>query len=309
MAEQDTSFGPNAWLVDEMYDQYRADPSSVSESWRDFFADERERDRDGEQPAKEPVQTATDTAQDEKPAPKKAKPNAGGTKRRDDDAKDRQPESDGDHAEPIRGAAARIVQNMEASLAVPTATSVRTVPARLLEVNRKVLNGYMGRTGQGKVSFTHLIGYAVVKAVATVPNMNSTFTRDGDQAEVVHHTHVGLGIAVDVEKKDGSRRILVPCIKKADTLDFKSFWSAYEELIRKVRNNKLSPDDFSGTTMSLTNPGTIGTVQSVPRLMPGQAVIVGVGSLDYPAEYQGADKRVIADLRLSKVLTLPSPYA
>jgi 2-oxoglutarate dehydrogenase E1 component len=305
MAEQDTTFGPNAWLVDEMYDQYRADPSSVSESWRDFFADER--GGDGAQPAeKEPVQTATETAsetiEDEKPAPKKkaekaqAKPAS-------------QPKEQADaEAEPIRGAAARIVQNMEASLAVPTATSVRTVPARLLEVNRKVLNGYMGRTGQGKVSFTHLIGYAVVKAVATVPNMNSTFTRDGDQPEVVRHTHVGLGIAVDVEKKDGSRTLLVPCVKNADTLDFKGFWSSYEELIRKVRNNKLSPDDFSGTTMSLTNPGTIGTVQSVPRLMPGQAVIVGVGSLDYPAEYQGADKRVIADLGLSKVLTLTSTY-
>src|SRR5207302_6261362 len=124
-----------------------------------------------------------------------------------------------DEGEPIRGAAARIVANMEASLAVPTATSVRTVPARLLEVNRKVLNGYLGRTGQGKVSFTHLIGFAVLKAVATVPNMNSTFTRDGDQPEVVRHQHVGLGIAVDVEKKDGSRTLLVPCVKNADGLD------------------------------------------------------------------------------------------
>src|SRR5438270_156950 len=309
MAEQDTTFGPNAWLVDEMYEQYRADPSSVSDSWRDFFADERSDDGSAP-PEKEAVQTATETAQDEKPTPKKKaakktepKP-SGGDKSPDEGPNHRQQEL----AEPIRGAAARIVQNMEASLAVPTATSVRTVPARLLEVNRKVLNGYMGRTGQGKVSFTHLIGYAVVKAVATVPNMNSTFAREGDQPEVVRHEHVGLGIAVDVEKKDGSRTLLVPCIKDADTLDFKSFWSSYEELIRKVRNNKLSPDDFSRTTTSLTNPGTIGTVQSVPRLMPGQAVIVGVGSLDYPAEYQGADKRVIADLGLSKVLTLASTY-
>src|SRR5947209_6731546 len=299
MADQDTTFGPNAWLVDEMYERYRADPSSVSESWRDFFADEHD---DGAQPSgKTPVQTATESATEKKSTPTK------GEKKAEAEPKAEREETGG-HGEPIRGAAARIVQNMEASLAVPTATSVRTVPARLLEVNRKVLNGYMGRTGQGKVSFTHLIGYAVVKAVATVPNMNSTFTRDGDQPEVIRHEHVGLGIAVDVEKKDGSRTLLVPCIKNADTLDFKSFWSSYEELIRKVRNNKLSPDDFSGTTMSLTNPGTIGTVQSVPRLMPGQAVIVGVGSLDYPAEYQGADKRVIADLGLSKVLTLTSTY-
>src|SRR4051812_453475 len=297
MTDQETTFGPNAWLVDEMYDQYRADPNSVSESWRDFFGDER----DGEQPAKEEK-----AAKKESRPPKRGepRPKSGGERGPEEGPNPRQDVQ----GEPIRGAAARIVQNMEASLAVPTATSVRTVPARLLEVNRKVLNGYLGRTGQGKVSFTHLIGYAVVKAVATVPNMNSTFTRDGDQPEVVRHEHLGLGIAVDVEKKDGSRTLLVPCIKAADTLDFKSFWSAYEELIRKVRNNKLSPDDFSGTTMSLTNPGTIGTVQSVPRLMPGQAVIVGVGSLDFPAEYQGADKRVIADLGLSKVLTLTSTY-
>src|SRR5438270_101013 len=291
MTDEETTFGPNAWLVDEMYEQYRADPNSVSESWRDFFGDER----DGEKAQKPPTQTATETAQEPKPVPKEPEPKV-------------EPKEATEHGEPIRGAAARIVQNMEASLAVPTATSVRTVPARLLEVNRKGLNGYMGRTGQGKVSFTHLSGYAVVKAVATVPHMNSTFTRDGDQPEVIRDEHVGRGIAVDVEKKDGSRTLLVPCVKNADTLDFKSFWSAYEELIRKVRANKLSPDDFAGTTMTLTNPGTIGTVQSVPRLMPGQAVIVGVGALDYPAEYQGADHRVIARLGISKVLTLTSTY-
>ena len=319
MAERDSSFGANAGLVDEMYDQYRADPSSVSESWRDFFSDGSD-GNGAETAAKEPVQTDTAEVQ----APEKAAPRKGQAGRQEDappassggdsdsaegqDHRQNEREEEADQAEPIRGAAARIVQNMEASLAVPTATSVRTVPARLLEVNRKVLNGYMGRTGQGKVSFTHLIGYAVVKAVATVPNMNSTFVRDDDQPEVVRHSHVGLGIAVDVEKSDGSRTLLVPCIKDADTLDFKGFWTAYEEIIRRVRNNKISPDDFTGTTISLTNPGTIGTVQSVPRLMPGQAVIVGVGALDYPAEYQGADHRVIADLGLSKVLTVTSTY-
>src|SRR5436305_809158 len=316
MAEQETTFGPNAWLVDEMYDQYRADPSSVSESWRDFFADERGRDGDGDGDGdgnKAPVQTATETAQEQKPKKADKLESKKADKVESEKAEKAEPEQKKaepkhDEGEPIRGAAARIVQNMEASLAVPTATSVRTVPARLLEVNRKVLNGYMGRTGQGKVSFTHIIDYAVVKAVAAVPNMNSTFTRDGDQPEVIRHEHVGIGIAVDVEKKDGSRTLLVPCVKNADTLDFKSFWSAYEELIRKVRNNKLSPDAFSGTPLSLSHPGTIGTVQSVPRLMPGQAVIVGVGSLDFPAEYQGADKRVIAELGLSKVLTLTSTY-
>ena len=193
--------------------------------------------------------------------------------------------------EPLRGAAARIVANMEASLEVPTATSFREVPAKLLEVNRRVINGYLGRTRGGKVSFTHLIGYAVVQALAgRRPRMNSTFVEGADgKPRVVRHEHVGLGLAVDVEKSDGSRTLLVPVIKDADTLDFRGFWAAYEELIRKVRTNKLAADDFAGATVTLTNPGTIGTVQSVPRLMPGQGVIVGVGRLDYPAAFQGAD--------------------
>src|SRR5207302_3927527 len=114
--------------------------------------------------------------------------------------------------------------------------------------------------------------------------------------------HVGLGLAVDVEKSDGSHTLLVPCIKNADTLDFKGFWTAYEEMIRKVRNNKIGPDDFAGTPATLTDPGTIGTVHSVPRLMPGQGVIVGVGALDYPGEWQGADPRTLAQLGVSKVI-------
>jgi multifunctional 2-oxoglutarate metabolism enzyme len=198
---------------------------------------------------------------------------------------------------------------MEASLAVPTATSARAVPARLLEVNRKVLNGYMARTGGSKVSFTHLIGYAVVKALDAVPAMRSVYAGgENGQAGVSRPAHVGLGLAIDVAKSDGSRTLLVPCIRDADTLDFAAFHAAYEDVVRKVRNNKVTPDDFAGVTMTLTNPGTLGTVSSVPRLMPGQSVIVGVGSLDFPAEYRGADPQVMAQLGISKVMTLTSTY-
>ncbi len=210
---------------------------------------------------------------------------------------------------PIRGVGARVVDNMEASLAVPTATSVRPVPAKLLEVNRTILNNHLARHTGGKVSFTHLIGYAVVQALMDVPAMRSTFDRDaGGVAEVVHHQHVGLGIAVDVEKPDGSRTLLVPCIRNADTLEFRDFLVGYEDLVRKVRSNKVGPDDFSGTTATLTNPGTIGTEHSVPRLMPGQGVIVGVGALGYPAEMHAADPSVLAQLGVSKVITLTSTY-
>jgi multifunctional 2-oxoglutarate metabolism enzyme len=309
VAEQQTPdlVGPNAWLVDEMYEQYLADPSSVSESWREFFADyKREKDV-----AAEPVPTAppatngsSASAAPTAPAAKAEAPTPAATKPEASKA------AADDPGEPIRGVGARIVENMERSLAVPTATSFRNVPAKLLEVNRAVINGYLARTRGGKVSFTHLIGYAIVRAIAdTVPAMNNTYVEGADgKPRIVRNEHIGLGIAVDLEKSDGSRSLLVPVIKQADTLDFRGFWATYEELIRKVRSGKLSPDDFAGVTVSLTNPGTIGTVQSVPRLMPGQGLIVGVGTIDWPAEMQAADPETLADLGLSKVVTVTSTY-
>jgi len=212
--------------------------------------------------------------------------------------------------DPIRGAGAAIVANMERSLGVPTATSFRNVPARLLEVNRSVINGFLGRKGGGKVSYTHLIGYAVVRAIAdAVPVMGNSFVEGADgKPRVVHHDHVSMGLAVDVAKSDGSRTLVVPVLRDADILSFAEFHAAYEDLIRKVRTNKLTVDDFQGATVTLTNPGTIGTVQSVPRLMPGQGVIVGVGTIDYPAEWQGADERTLGELGVSKVVTVTSTY-
>ncbi len=289
--------GTNAWLVDEMYEQFLADTTSVSESWREFFADYRP----GGGTAS-PAPPSTASAAVPVVATPAAAPVPVATVA---PAADTTPPG-----EAIRGVGARIVTNMEASLSVPTATSFREVPAKLLEVNRRVINGYLGRTGRGKVSFTHLIGYAVVQAIAnTTPVMNHSFIEGNDGKPYrVKPDHIGLGIAVDVEKPDGSRSLLVPCVRNADTVDFRGFLTAYEDLIRKVRNNKLAPDDFAGVTVSLTNPGTIGTVKSVPRLMPGQGLIVGVGSLDYPTAYQGADPATLADLGLSKVITISSTY-
>ncbi|MGH9091384.1 MAG: multifunctional oxoglutarate decarboxylase/oxoglutarate dehydrogenase thiamine pyrophosphate-binding subunit/dihydrolipoyllysine-residue succinyltransferase subunit, partial [Acidimicrobiales bacterium] len=212
---------------------------------------------------------------------------------------------------PLRGAAARIVANMEASLGVPTATSVRTVPAKLLEVNRQILNNQLARTTGAKVSFTHLIGYAVVRALGVVPALNASYAppvEGGRGPGVVRHAHVGLGLAVDLERPDGSRTLMVPCIRDADTLDFRSFVVAYEDLVRKVHAGRAAPDDFAGTTVTLTNPGTLGTVQSVPRLMPGQGAIVGVGALGYPPGYEATDPRVLAELGIGKVVTLTSTY-
>ncbi len=274
--------GQNAWLVDEMHRQYLADPAAVSESWQDFFSDYRP-DRVLPDPAAPAVQSrpTPEPAEAPEPAP----------------------------GNPLRGAAARIALNMEASLAIPTATSFREIPAKLLDVNRQIVNGYLRRTDGRKVSYTHLIAYAVVQSIAHhMPAMNSTFVDTDSGPRVVRHPHIGLGIAVDVERANGSRSLLVPCISEADTLDFPNFVELYDTMVRKVRSNDLSPDDFAGVTVSITNPGTLGTVQSVPRLMPGQGVIVGVGTIDYPTAYQAADSRTLADLGVSKVITLSSTY-
>src|SRR5829696_1894980 len=289
-------FGANSWLVDEMEERYRSDPSSVPEEWRSYFSG------DGASAASPtpaaPPATSAPAPPPPPPPPPPVPPSP---------VAPPAPAGEGE-VTPLRGAAARTATNMEASLGVPTATSFRQVPAKLLEVNRRVINGYLGRTGRSKVSFTHLIGYAVVRALADVPVMNSSYTEVDGKPAVVRHRHVGLGLAVDVAKSDGSRTLLVPCIKEADTLDFAAFHARYEDLIAKVKRNKVTPDDFAGVTVTLTNPGTIGTVQSVPRLMPGQGVIVGVGTIDHPAEYQAADPRALAELGVSKVTTLTSTY-
>ncbi len=210
--------------------------------------------------------------------------------------------------EPIRGVSARVVQSMEASLSVPTATSVRAIPAKLMIDNRIVINNHLKRARGGKVSFTHIIGYAMIKALRLMPEMNAYFGELDGKPAVGHPEHINLGIAIDLAKADGSRQLLVPSIKGCEELDFAQFWSAYEDVVRKARNGNLAVEDFAGTTVSLTNPGTIGTVHSVPRLVQGQGLIIGVGALDYPAEFQGASEETLARLAISKVVTLTSTY-
>jgi 2-oxoglutarate dehydrogenase E1 component len=297
------SFGPNAWLVDEMHERYLSDPEAVSPSWQEFFADYQKGGNATPPAAAVPAPAPpAPVAATPAPTPAASAPAAAPA------AAPKPAPATPEGAEPLRGAAARIVTNMESSLGVPTATSFRVVPAKLLEVNRSIINGYLGRTLGGKVSFTHLIGYAIVQALKSVPAMNAAYAEIDGKPAIVRHSHVGLGLAVDVEKSDGSRTLLVPSIKEADTLDFRGFHSAYEDLVRKVKSNKIAPEDFAGVTATLTNPGTIGTVQSVPRLMPGQGVIVGAGAIDFPAEYQAADPRALADLGVSKTVTLTSTY-
>jgi 2-oxoglutarate dehydrogenase E1 component len=264
-----------------MYDRFLADPSSVAESWREFFADYQR-------------STLPTVASITTPATASVRPVT-------IDAE----------ATPLRGAAARIVTNMNASLAVPTATSVRTVAARLLEINRGALNESLARSSGAKVSFTHVIAYAILKGLGEIPAMNASFidaVDDKGTPGVRRHEHVGLGLAVDVLKKDGTHTLLVPVIRDADTLDFRAFLLAYEDLVRKVHGGGYGADDLVGATVSITNPGTLGTVQSVPRLMPGQGAIFGVGALAWPAGFEAADPRALAELGVGKVMTLTSTY-
>ena len=337
-------FGANDWLVEEMYERYQADPTSVEPSWIEFFktynpgvAATTSAPKAGTPPvppipkatqqvltpapstlaapvvstpalvtstpisapvpvvstpapvAAPVVSTPAPAQAPIKPAPVLATPSAA-------------------TMEPLRGVAGRVVASMEASLTVPTATSVRAIPAKLMIDNRTVITNHLKRTRGGKVSFTHLIAYAMIKALRAMPEMNAFYGEVDGKPALGKPEHINLGIAIDLAKPDGTRQLLVPSIKGCEALDFGQFWVAYEEIVKKARAGSLTVEDYAGTTVSLTNPGTIGTVHSVPRLVQGQGLIVGVGAMDYPAEFQGASEETLARMAISKVITLTSTY-
>ncbi len=308
MSEPDTSidhaeFGPNTWLVDQMYRRFLEAPDSVSEAWREYFADYVPTTLPATETA--PVPTTAPATEAPSHAPQPA-----ATPAETAPEKSATPATSGDEEiVPLRGALATIAERMDESRDLPTATSVRTFPAKLLEVNRRILNNQLARLVEGgKVSFTHLIGWAVVRAIMDRPAMNAAFREIDGEPHLVRFKSINLGLAVDLERKDGSRTLLVPNIKGVDKMDFHSYWLAYEDVIRRVRAGEITPDDFAGTTVTLTNPGTVGTVQSVPRLMKDQGLIVGVGAIGYPPEYEGADPIMLAQAGVGRALTMTSTY-
>jgi 2-oxoglutarate decarboxylase len=210
-------------------------------------------------------------------------------------------------AKALRGPAAMLAKAMDESRAVPTATSFRTVAVDTLDAKRKAINVVLKERGL-KVSFTHLVAWAIVRATGEFPVMVRTFEQRDGKPFAIEGGPVNLGIAVDVERKDGSHSLMVPAIKGADGLDFAGFHSYYEELIAKTRENKLTADDFQGTNISLTNPGGIGTVASVPRLLSGQSAIIATGSIAYPPEWLHASPERLKQLGVSKVMTMTSTY-
>lgn len=318
-------FGANEWLVDELYEQFLADKDSVDKSWWPVLESYHQSGK-GTAAAAAPAAPAPAAAAAPAPAaPAPAAPAEGKggqmqartTSKQPspqpipaeaNDQTDEHDETHEDVATPLRGMAKTLASNMDASLTVPTATSVRTIPAKLMIDNRIVINNHLRRARGGKISFTHLIGWAMVQALKDTPSQNVFYDERDGKPFVVQPAHVNLGIAIDVPKKDGTRSLLVPSIKRAESLTFGQFLSAYEDLVKRARDNKLTPTDFQGTTISLTNPGGIGTVHSVPRLTKGQGSIIGAGALEYPAQFQGSAAKTLVELGIGKTITLTSTY-
>ncbi|HUP60435.1 MAG TPA: multifunctional oxoglutarate decarboxylase/oxoglutarate dehydrogenase thiamine pyrophosphate-binding subunit/dihydrolipoyllysine-residue succinyltransferase subunit [Thermoanaerobaculia bacterium] len=295
-------FGANIAFIEELYEKYRVDPQSVSTSWREFFEDYQPPQLEEEENVAAGFSPPAAEAAPEgglQPAPTPPPVPA---------PRPTVVPSPTGNAVPLRGAASKIVANMEASLTVPTATSVRAIPVKALEENRRVVNNHLALSGQSKSSYTHIIAWALVKAIKDFPRMNSAFTMQESTPARIDREDLNLGIAIDLERKDGSRSLLVPNIKRANAMDFAQFLKSYNDVVRKARNNTLEISDFEGTTLSLTNPGTLGTNASVPRLMASQGTIIATGQIDYPAEYSAADPSVLADLGISKVMTMTSTY-
>ena len=281
--EEFEKFGTNTWFIEYLYRQYEEKPEEVPEQWKKFFNRIVKKDKSngseeqGLELKKQEIFHKVDQNRIEE-------------------------------RKTIVGSALKILDNMNSSLTIPVATSQRTIPVKLLEENRIIINQHLQKCGEGKISFTHIISWAILKAIKAFPVMNNAFEIVDGKPHIVVRNYVNLGIAVDIERKDGTRSLLVPNIKDANTLNFVEFWKKYDDLIERTRKGTIDPSEFQGTTITITNPGTIGTVTSIPRLMVGQGTIVAVGAIQYNAEYQAMSSSVISSLGISKVMNITSTY-
>jgi 2-oxoglutarate dehydrogenase E1 component len=288
----------NAGFAQAMYEEYLRNPNGVTREWRQLF----ESGVIGENPQSNGNGTGLGI-EHSTPEPLQARPPVSNGAPATASA----PVPANAHA--LKGPAARLAQNMNESLTVPTATTFRQLPVAILESRRKGLNDALKAANRPeKISFTHLIGYALTLAAKRHPVMCSSYLESGGVSHRVQPDTINLGLAVDVERKDGSRGLVVPVIHGADQMDFAAFLSTYESLVEKARSNKLMPDAFAGASMSLTNPGGLGTVASVPRLMSGQGSIIAVGSIAYPPEFNGVRPDLIKEMGIAKVMTVTSTY-
>lgn len=277
----------NEAYVRELYAQYLLDPESVPAEWRQFFEQRSNgrhgaESRDGAMPVAAVPEAPSDSA------PAWLLPT--------------------DELILLEGSAERIARNMTRSLELPTATSFRTIPVKLLEENRWLANRYLQRRGQPKLSYTHFLAWAIVRALQRYPQLNDACAEIGGTLYRVRRRSINLGVAVDVVRKDGSRSLLVPNIKDAQSLSFSEFVVRYDDLVQRARIGRISPEDLTGTTISLTNPGTLGTVMSVPRLMKGQGLIVATGAITYPPELRATPADILAQVTVGRVMTITSTY-
>ncbi|MCW2921095.1 MAG: sucA [Thermoleophilia bacterium] len=298
----DRSDALNDGFVQLMYENWLANPASVDEEWQKLF-------REGGAPGSaQPTAAPAASPAAVKAPPAAAAPAAAAAAStpapKAPAAKDADlPEG----ATLMKGPDRGLVQNMNTSLTVPTATTFRTIAMSTIDAKRRELNAKLAESGR-KLSFTHLVAWALVEGYQQVPVMGHTFEEINGKPYRIPHEHVNFGLAVDVEKPDGSRGLMVPCVKAADTLGAKGFCDAYDAIVEKSRTGKLGLEDMLGTTFTLTNPGGLGTVASVPRLMKGQAAIIATGSINFPVEFQHLPKERIAELGVSKVMVMTSTY-
>jgi len=315
--QSDQEFGANQWLVEEMYSQWLLNPESVDKEWLPLLEKFHALRTGSSVPA--PAASSQPSAPVVEPQATGQIPLVARTTRVQpqptpipaqlvSQTETQSEEATEDQINILKGMAKTLASNMDASLTIPTATSVRAIPAKLLIDNRIVINSHLSRTRGGKVSFTHIIGYAIIRALKEFPSQNVYYEEVDGKPAAITPANINFGLAIDIPKPDGTRALLVPNIKKAQRLNFVEYLAAYEDLVKRARDNKLTAEDFAGTTASLTNPGGIGTVHSVPRLTRGQGCIIGAGALDYPAEFQGMSEEHLAKLGVSKVITLTSTY-
>jgi 2-oxoglutarate dehydrogenase E1 component len=292
MESSTASQGINAWLEEELLQDYRRDRTSVDPVWKSVF------EHNGSTGAVHTSGAAAHTngaqTNGAAPAPPPAAPiNLGPS----------------EELVPLRGAPARIAENMGASIYVPLATSQRIIPVKVVDENRRLINHHRGLIGKSKVSYTHLIGWAIVRSVQANPALNNAFASNeaGELFRVVKKD-INFGLAVDVAGKNGARSLVVPNIKNAGSLTFLQYMAAFDDLVVRARANKLGLQDFQGTSISLTNPGTVGTMASNPRLVAGQGAIIAVGAMDYPAEYRGVSQEKLVALGIGKVMSVTCTY-
>jgi len=284
-------FGVNAGYVETLYEKWRQDQSLVEPEWSSWFAH-----LSGTAPAKSSAATATATEESAPPAVRDPEPKPA------DDG-----ESEDATVERLKGVAGKIATNMNDSLSVPTASSVRELSVKVLAENRHFINGHMKVRALGKASYTHLVAFALVRAIAENLDMTSAFEdRDGVPYKVTPK-RVNLGLAIDMETRSG-RSLVVANIKAAETLGFREFHEVYEDLVRRARDGKLTAADFQGTTVTLSNPGGFGTHMSAPRLMKGQGVIIAIGKIGIPTACAGMAASALARLAIGPVMTMNSTY-